>query len=113
MAAAQEPAAASCVDFQEPDEFVKNITAECTDAQGNLQPTSISLGECLVNIDGIVSCQDNGRADRSCFFSGITQSGDVLTIQATCNNDNNVGHNQIFTLGDCLANSNGVLTCSS
>ncbi|KAB5588688.1 putative effector protein [Ceratobasidium theobromae] len=83
--------------------------ASCQDATGleaRKKTTVLDLNGCIVNRNGRLSCQANGRYDATCngcFVSDTTMTcsceGRVSTITTSIN------------LDDCVSNLDGVLSC--
>ncbi|KAJ7057342.1 hypothetical protein C8F01DRAFT_991894, partial [Mycena amicta] len=89
-----------------------DVTASCTTNAGGGHDTRISLGNCLANDDGVLSCRVGGGAGNSCVFTSIFQRTIPVLITATCKTANGGTRvNSNFVLSDCLTNQNGVLTC--
>ncbi|KAJ7020336.1 hypothetical protein C8F04DRAFT_1242050 [Mycena alexandri] len=90
-----------------------NVAAFCTDSNGvGVQDLEVSLGACITNNNGHLSCQVGGGADQSCTFFDIVQSNNNVFIDAQCNtNDGGFIDTLDFNLNNCFSNNNGRLTC--
>ncbi|KAJ7033849.1 hypothetical protein C8F04DRAFT_1352777 [Mycena alexandri] len=90
-----------------------NVAAVCTDSNGvGIQGSEISLGACINNNNGHLSCKVGGGADQSCTFFDIVQSNGNVFIDAECNtNDGGFIDTLDFNLNNCFSNTNGILTC--
>ncbi|KAJ7058689.1 hypothetical protein C8F01DRAFT_1085226 [Mycena amicta] len=101
----------SCSDW----EIVPNtadITALCADNKGVEQATRLSLGKCLQNTNGVLSCVVGGNAGGTCVFSNLFQSGSNVFISSVCTTTNGgTKATDNFNLNNCLSNNNGVLGC--
>ncbi|KAJ7058698.1 hypothetical protein C8F01DRAFT_1146959 [Mycena amicta] len=91
-----------------------DVTALCQDRAKLEQPTSISLGACVHNNNGALSCAPGGNADGTCVFFNLHQSGSNVLISATCKQGlpgSPDEETDDFNLNDCFTNTDGVLGC--
>ncbi|KAJ6475551.1 hypothetical protein C8R45DRAFT_1010339 [Mycena sanguinolenta] len=89
-----------------------DVAASCADVNGARHDARISLGQCVANDNGFLSCRSGGGAGASCVFFNIFQSGSSVFISAHCTTANGGSHEtDNFDLNNCLTNTNGALTC--
>ncbi|KAJ7058672.1 hypothetical protein C8F01DRAFT_1302548, partial [Mycena amicta] len=75
-------AGATCRNFQ----IVPNtadITADCSNRNGAVQQSRLTLSNCLGNTNGVLSCSSGGGAGSSCVFSNLDQAGVFVSSHCT------------------------------